>query len=369
MKFKFKRKSRKSTAQRAPYKPTLEELESRMVPATFTWIGSVNGSTNWLTAPNWRAGAGAPAGATPGSGGRTNDVVTMALTSNVILPSGNNIQIASLTMSGVNAGQLTLDSTLTINAGGSMSGGTIVQGLGKSIGPALVFRGGNFVWTGGNINFDPTGDTNTIRSAINVGGNPNGGATFTVQFGAPILDNGNLGSTLNVLPSGSLVLDNRAPLTLRNNSSISNSGIISITGDGAVMVPQDARPITINNFGSIFRTRGLGQYLINAALRNLGSIRVESGILSIAGTSKNGYSIENTSGTIALGGSKLIAVSGFLQEGNSRFTFTIPVANAVNNLAWLAKVGFGVIQGTFGQRHNSRGRLPAGRDWNGLKRR
>jgi hypothetical protein len=135
-----------------PCRLFLELLESRTTPTTFDWNG-LGGNNLWETPGNWVRTGGNP-GDYPGwdaTAGKptTGDVVKfMAFQANAIMQKPH--ELASLQITNLYRGTITLQDQLTLNQGGSMVSATIVQKTATANGP-ITITGGTFTWSGGSI--------------------------------------------------------------------------------------------------------------------------------------------------------------------------------------------------------------------------
>src|SRR5262249_46807398 len=148
--------------------PQVETLERRITPTTFKWT-NLGGDGIWENAPNWSGGG---AGAYPGYNGTaatTNDIAQFAPGANADALMQSAHELAQVRLVHPDMGNVVLRGQLTLNNGGFMAGGTIIQRTVAGNGP-IVISGGTFTWTGGNINYSLSVTTTA--------------STFTVQNGA-----------------------------------------------------------------------------------------------------------------------------------------------------------------------------------------
>src|SRR5438552_6419209 len=135
----------RSVGARPSYRPTLEALESRITPFTYSWIGPAQqgGAIWWDIATNWRnAGAGAPpAGSYPGYnptlGSTTDDIAIVRWAPGISIQyrdlrggAGGSATLQSLQVNAGPAltdGELDMTAPLTITGGGNWSGGVLMQ--------------------------------------------------------------------------------------------------------------------------------------------------------------------------------------------------------------------------------------------------
>jgi len=219
------------------------------------------------------------------------------------------LTIATLTVNNY-TGTITLNQNLTMNTGGSMNAGTIVQGAGSGpIGTSLMFSGGTFAWSGGNINYTGTGLWVGILS-ISSGAEvdfTNTTANTTVHLGD------------NVSNGGTLKLANTYPVELDITPTIENlpGGRINITvtnTSGLVLPSPTATVTTILNSGTIEKTTASSdQYDIADSVSNEASgaiLQVDAGTLQFdrGDPAAPHWGIVQTSGKIQVSvGAKLAA--------------------------------------------------------------
>jgi hypothetical protein len=148
---------------------TFEVLEARVTPAvSYTWTGGA-GNSAWENEQNWD-----PVGF-PGMNNLADDTATINGARTVTMGAFHTLASLTLGVAGNNfTGTLTLNNTLTLSNGGSMSGGTIVQKTANNEG-RINITGGTFNWSGGNINYGP--NTVTGPSTVTIGAQ----ATLNVQ--------------------------------------------------------------------------------------------------------------------------------------------------------------------------------------------
>ncbi len=144
-----KERSKGARRRTVSFRPKLQQLESRWVPASFFWEGDVS-SNFWLDG-NWSGGV-----APPNDG--SADVTIVGTRGRIAEPriTATNTNLNSLTMYEQNELSLTLDrSSLTLQNGGEMSSVGSIR-LEDSTGgwgiPGITLAGGTFRWTRGIIN-------------------------------------------------------------------------------------------------------------------------------------------------------------------------------------------------------------------------
>jgi hypothetical protein len=295
----------------------VEQLETRLTPTAFTWVGP-NGATSWETPADWSGGDGRTN--YPGWNGTqttTNDTVTFDGTAKTFACAmAQSHTIASLTITGWGLNHIALNGSLTIGNGGSMDSGVIIN---PGTGATLNFALGTFTWSGGWINYDPSQQQQPQIGYVSI----SSGATVNVT--GTQANNQGLGD--NLTNSGLLKLANTATVSLNNRPTITNGGTILITGNnGKLLRPTTDAVVTIQNTGTIQITTGV-EYYINEALNMAAStaqLQVYQGKLHISGADPStGYSILEPAGTIvitAAGGSSLVPFYGIQQTGGTTET-------------------------------------------------
>jgi hypothetical protein len=183
------RQPRRSQAQ-SKFALTLELLEARTVPATFTWSGA--SSTDWATAANWNSG-------TSGVPGANDDVVIN--TNNPLDPTlSADTTIGSLTInSGTGSVTVTLNANLSVN-------GALTQNAGA------LDLGGNTLTVDGNVAFNG-GETPPSTGTLVMAG----------RFAQSI-------SNSSGLPLPDLTINNPLSLVTTTGSAFSVTGLTVLAG-------------------------------------------------------------------------------------------------------------------------------------------
>jgi hypothetical protein len=287
-------------------------LEARTTPTAFTWAAFGGNTNNWEDGFNWLPqGLAQAVNLYPGMNGAnnptTNDTATIpvgfAANRQLIMTAAH--EIASLTMSG--AGTLTLNQQLTLNNGGTISSGTIIQRRDTANGP-IVVTGGTLTWSGGNLNYSATLTTSTGNLTIQQGASAVFNAAGAVSIGDDVVNNG----SLTLANSGG-----PATITLVNRPRITNNGSIYITGGGqnvgGLAVANGDSPVTIQNSGGITKS-GNAEYAIGEPVNNMvaATLTVLAGQLDItAADSTTGYGVYQSGGVVQVnGGATLNVTSG-----------------------------------------------------------
>jgi Bacterial Ig-like domain (group 3) len=242
------KKNRSHSAQCSGYRPTVEVLECRCVPANITWGGGVG---NWSVGANWVGGNAPVAGdtATIPRGILTIDQanITVAQISmqggGVTIPANRTLNVTGsvgmgLTNIAIGAGgDFTINGTL--NVGGNFQAVNDVQtteiaatgtlsARGNVImnNSALSLLGGTMSFTSFNI----TGNLSLIKAVGSMTGNVNNGGNFYV--GTPADPTGRLGVCGDFISSGTLSFT----VSGANNSRLNIFGDLGAGGTLAVSV-------------------------------------------------------------------------------------------------------------------------------------
>lgn len=304
----FFRKSRE--LPQAGFKPSLELLERRDTPSDFFWYAG--GAGRWEDPNNWGGTAGNPNDypGWDGTAATTNDTARFSGANSAVRMEQAH-ELASIDLSAATA-TLTLEAALTLNNGGTMSNGTIIQrpAGGTTNGTITLTGSGEFTWTGGSINYSTTVATTPSTFTIDTS------ATLTVANTMGTVD---FGSNLYI-QEGVLRLSNTSNLALRNRPTITNEGgTIDVTSFGSLTY--DGEKIPIDNEGVIQKSAGGTSYEIGMPVtNNVGSIIAQSGELRFsAAHPATGYSINQSGGLIKLQGGRLRADFGVYQDAGEIF--------------------------------------------------
>src|SRR5262249_35343144 len=152
-------------------RPRIDELESRILPSTYTWNNSNGG--DWDTVSNWTVN-GAVATQLPGAG---DDVVINALnpgstvTHSTAAPDVVN-SLSSQPSIVLSAGSSTIGSTSTIHNDLTLSNATLT-------GAGNLTVGGEFTWSGGTLGGNGGGSLTAAGGMAITGGTLDGYALTT----------------------------------------------------------------------------------------------------------------------------------------------------------------------------------------------
>jgi hypothetical protein len=178
---------RRRAGRRATFRPLVEALEAREVPAVNTWLGTV--STDFDTAANWSLNAVPEAGDDivfegvwqEDEGGGAMSSLMGGGESNLIPPGGGYVSADCEGMHGAAGGDyhsVTLDATYTgrvtldgdvVTGNFNLAGGTIDQpDLGTGPFDTEITVTESFNWTGGTLNSTPNDANVNIQGAGNI---------------------------------------------------------------------------------------------------------------------------------------------------------------------------------------------------------
>jgi hypothetical protein len=277
----------------ARFRPALDLLESRTLPANVTWVG---GSGDWTDPGHWSTGA------LPGSG--DDAFISQA---NVTVIYNTTTEVHSLVVDGLNAtlaflgGQLDAATTTVRNTSTlSLSGGIL------NVQQDLLVDGGTLNFNGGAIPGQPA----VRNSILNLGSaNP---ATFVIQGNTTLTGNVAFGQTLWVQGRNFV-----GSATLRSAAGFSNAGTIRLESidqalwNANVVVSSGA--LTNATGGTLRAGAGPGgTRVIDGNVVNQGTLTVEPGC-SLFAVRTGGPTFDQNAGSISADGP-------FSHEGG-RFNF------------------------------------------------
>ncbi len=283
------------TSARRGFRPALEALEVREVPAAFTWTGAV--SSDALNPANWSSFE--EPGGLPGEddhlyfGGPSVIVIPLGGPPSPPSPGGTSVNcdnlqslgsgFAGVHISAAYTGTVTMGEALTFGVF-NLANGAISQSA-NAYGLTVT---GAFNWTDGVLNSTPSAAVVYL----------NGGGTITLPGGNNTLTTG---STLTFGSSGGEKL-----------TTISGGGnlLLNGTGDG-IFVNADAKVNNVVQIGSPNAVKG-----VNNALRTL---TVDTGALwgyTGQGTATLELQVGNTGGQFELQGQVNLAIKDFFNSTN-----------------------------------------------------
>ena len=227
------------------------------------------------------------------------------------------------------ARDITFDGTAHITSLGAtvtVSGGTLSLGTGQPVsiaalnlsGGALggtdtvtIPAGGTLVWTSGNM----TGSGTTAiaaNAALNI--STSGGKTITQR----IVNHGGAGIWSGVGGVGTITLGTGAQLNVVSGGTLdlqADVGIASTTGSG-----------TVSNAGTLTKSGGTGNSVVNVPFNNSGTVNLNSGRLQLGAVAYT-----QTAGTTILGGGSLQSSLSVNINGGSLTGTGAVIANTVSN--------------------------------------
>ena len=231
--------SQNRKARRASSRPQLLQLESRIVPATFTVL-----NTNDAFSGSLRQ-AIIDANATAG-----DDIINFNITGTITLHSQNNTVIASL--------PTILDANLTASGGGGTVGTLTINGPGASSLIISGLDGGNTTRDFNIFNIDIGGDLTisgvTVSGAQKTsGGFGQGGGGFN-NFGTLTVSNSIISGNTAGTGGG---IDNSGTLAI-SNSTLSTNNAASRFGGGILNTSSGTLTVTNSTFSGNFAQMGGG---------------------------------------------------------------------------------------------------------------
>ena len=295
------------------FRPALEDLEGRLVPAVVRYIGPNNG--DWNTPSNWSTGL---------PPGRFDDVLLDQPVNVNFTGTDPGVDVFHITQL---AGTLTITGgALRVNAPSTFNGTLHMSGQGAELGifgdendhtkPGQVTVNGTLLWDvglihGGTLTVSSTGTLNVTG----VFGTMNLGKSGEAQT---VLNNtGHINQTGAANPDGNLVLDNA---TINNQTG----GTYTFSGNNPmqlIIAPIGSSSKLMTNTGTIRHGPGIGIAVIGVPLNNLagGLLDVQDGIVTFTGGGFGGggnITVESP-GILDLTGGALPIYSGnYVATGN-----------------------------------------------------
>ncbi len=267
------------------FRPQLEFLEGRIVPAIDTWTGANHAvDNNWSDPKNWSLQRA------PGASDTANFTFTGTKSFQSVVDS--TFTVAALTMDstwGSQGGTVTVNSPLAVTGNFELDSGNFIEGKGS-----VTIGGSNSKWTNGLIDLASGGFLNT--------------GTFHVDTtsSTKVL---NLAGTLT--NQGTIDLDGPHFLDIRSNAVLNNTGTFNFTGDGSV---EQLFGGTFTNAGTVEKTGGTGTSFLRSTFNNNGgTLDAQTGKLAVdsAGGLVNGGTLQAASGaTLDLTGGGTVSYAG-----------------------------------------------------------
>jgi hypothetical protein len=282
-----KSKGARSHTRLPTYRPFLEALEERLVPAVIsTWNWNVNSGLqpNWSLAGNWTNGVPKVAGV----GGVAGDQATFDGTSVGNCTVDIAVALDELTITNAYTGTITVNTSLKTGNPNPALTSSMANGI--LTGQGIEIVAATFNWTGGTFQ-------NTSQMRVD------GGATWNITGAATKT----LDSVLNLslLANSIGTWDGAGTIVFKNASLIVNSGSFTISG-GGTMQDSGGGVNEFSNQGTLNVSPGANNIaMIHVKFENLGAVpcNVQSGTLQIDGGS-------NLQGTVTVsGGAQLTLAS------------------------------------------------------------
>jgi hypothetical protein len=342
---------------RSRYRPTIEWLEDRVLPAQVFW--NVDADGFWNVAANWRDDQGVSR--VPGAG---DDVVIdrpagdFTVTYRDLVSSVRSITARERLVIGVQGGtaeQLTVSGTVDATAGLTVASATLA-GATLSAGTTVRGDNGTLSWTTVNGTIDLAGPGGartlnianglTLNGTMRIGsddGNLLGSAFFngtqtldgtgTVLFGtstANFLGNSGVGDTLTLGPG--LTIRGGGGTIGESHSTLVNYATITTSGLNPLNQPNSVQIVGLDNRGQVRVEGGAALTLSSRALlpvtwTNRGTISAENASLTLDGRFQNLGRIEATESTVVLRGTFTLADLGSLQRTGG----TVELRGTLNN--------------------------------------
>jgi hypothetical protein len=287
------------------FRPHLEVLEDRTLPAQVFWTNAAGG--DWDTASNWSTGA------TPGSA----DDVIIDVPSGVTVTHSQNIadtvqSLVSQANLAVSFGSLTVTSDTTDAADLTLSGGTLASGGTWTV-------SGMLNWTAGTIS-----GAGRLRAA---GGLNIAGST------PKILDGGTLDNARSALwTGGTLLASNGAAINNLTGATFELQGDLNLTN---LAIGDDP---SFTNTGTFLKSSGSGTTTFNGiAFNNNGSLVEQSGTLNLgAGGTGTGQWVARAGGSLDFSGGTFSfqpgsSVAGGFSGGPGSVRFSGGTSNVAGN--------------------------------------
>jgi len=318
------------SAPRPAFRPSVEELEDRSVPATVAWINAAGG--DWNTAANWQDDVGV--NRLPGS---SDDAVISYSGITVTHSSGVTDTIRSLTSQAnivLLGGSVVMDSASEIEGTLTISGG-ILSGNGN------VTVDGLFTWRWGRL-IGPEGSRLEAHGGMALVGDQGDGIMF-VSGGRDLVNAA--GSTATWLGGLGQFTDGSGFVNYGTFDARADSGNFSrrAAGDSGVF----------DNHGAFVRSAGTGTATIGLSFNNAGTVDVQSGGLVLGGGNNGNRPTAVSTGTFSAPGKALqfdgyhqLAASSSVDAGSVVFNGGVAaVAGSYRATAATAVIGSAAFTG------------------------
>jgi hypothetical protein len=270
----------------AAFRPRLEVLEDRTLPAQVFWTNPAGG--DWSLGSNWSSGFKPTA----------NDDVVIDVAGNVtVTHSTGNDAIHSLLSNDafvLSGGSLDLATTSTLNSTITFSNGTL-SGRGD------LTINDQFTWSGGTM----TGTGHTVANGGLALSNPNSFISATTLDGRQL---DNAGSAVWTGP-GNITISNGGVFNNLAGASFSVSADAQFVGSGALGA--------FNNAGTFNKVDSSGTTIFGISFNNSGTVDVQTGTLSLnaGGDSTGSFTAESGTNLNFTGGTTLRSASSVSGAG------------------------------------------------------
>lgn len=281
------RRSRIKTIQKTPrIRLRLEELESRLAPATFTWIGASGSS--WSTAANWQEGFApkatdttpanlvfGPLGA--GNLNPVNNISNLTVGKIDILANGYNLKMQAGTLP-IKLGNASFTTTV-INVGASLTNETIELDMALASGTQHFFTvgSGSLLTVSGKLSGPNTSQITKTQlgtgTLVLTGNNAGFAGPVNIEHDAGIVRVGHSAA----LGTGAVTVNNNSQLQLQQNpptgGDITVANALTLFGPG------------VSNFGSMRNVSGDNSWTGPISLGSNTAFNADNGTsLNIAGS-------------------------------------------------------------------------------------
>ena len=275
----------------------LEPLEARNLLAAIVWDGEA-GDDNWHSPENWFDETNGQNNVLPTE---SDDVFIRSEFADANIVSSVGQTIGSLDSE---ANLAITGGSFEITTGASTINGNLRLSGGSLTGAGLLSVNGETVWTGGDMRGTGETITNGLLSLTANGGQELNQRTLTVN--------------------GDAVMDGSSVIFINDDATIVNNSLFDIQSDADFGISTNSVPVFHNTAtGTLRKSAGNQQTLINIAVDNDGLVEVTSGRLSLGrgGVSSGDFTAtENATIDFAGGVHDLSADSSITGTGTSQFS-------------------------------------------------
>jgi hypothetical protein len=246
----------------SPFRPRLEVLEDRTLPAQVNWINPAGG--DWATPTNW---------STDTVPGVADDVVINVPNNVTVTHSRGADMVHSLVSNDalvLSGGSLDFAAASTLNSSLTFTNGTLSGRGDFTINGALTWSGGTMTGTGHTV--------------------ANGGLTLSSMTGATTLDGRQLDN------AGSGLWTGPGNIFVRNDAQFNNlaGGSFDVSTDSEFF---GVSGTTFNNAGTFRKVDSSGMTVFGTAFNNSGTVDLQTGTLSLEAGSDSTGSFTAEAGT------------------------------------------------------------------------